>query len=77
MLAVFDRDNNGYITRNELRMAMLDLGERLNDKQLQDMMDAADVNGDGVIDYKGAHVTMTCFCAGTCMYMYLNVCRCM
>ena len=50
---MFDKDGNGFISPEELRSAMYDLGERLNDKQLRDMVKAADLNGDGLIDYKG------------------------
>jgi len=48
----FDRDGNGTISRAELRHIMTCMGERLSDQDINDMIEAADVNGDGEIDYK-------------------------
>ncbi|XP_052249544.1 neo-calmodulin-like isoform X2 [Dreissena polymorpha] len=48
----FDRDGNGYIDENEFRVAMKKLGETLTDKELDDMMRQADVDGDGKINYE-------------------------
>ena len=56
MVPVFDRDNSGFIDANELRKVMKELGETLTDRQLRDMMDAADLNGDGKIDYIGNNI---------------------
>ena len=51
--AVFDRDHSGFIDACELRHVMSELGEALTDRQLRDMMETADLNGDGKIDFKG------------------------
>ncbi|XP_060577301.1 neo-calmodulin-like isoform X2 [Ruditapes philippinarum] len=48
----FDKDGNGYIDAKELRVAMKKLGECLTDKELEDMMKQADVDGDGKINYE-------------------------
>ena len=50
--AVFDKDGNGFISREELRAALLNLGERLDDEELDAMMKAADRDGNGEIDYE-------------------------
>lgn len=50
---VFDKDGNGLITASEIRQAMSNLGMNLDDKQIQQMIKAADVDGDGQINYKG------------------------
>jgi calmodulin len=50
---IFDRDGNGLIDGKELKFAMQNLGEKLTDKELQDMMREADVDGDGKINYEG------------------------
>lgn len=50
---IFDRDGNGSIDAKELKYAMQNLGEKLTDKELQDMMREADVDGDGKINYEG------------------------
>jgi Ca2+-binding EF-hand superfamily protein len=46
---VFDRDNDGVISPNELRFVMDIVGERLSDDQLKAIMKEADIDGDGVI----------------------------
>ncbi|XP_052765718.1 neo-calmodulin-like isoform X2 [Mya arenaria] len=48
----FDKDGNGYIDEQELRIAMKKLGEALTDKELDDMMKEADVDEDGKINYE-------------------------
>uniref|UniRef100_A0A7R9VA58 Calmodulin n=1 Tax=Chlamydomonas euryale TaxID=1486919 RepID=A0A7R9VA58_9CHLO len=48
---VFDRDGNGYISAAELRYIMCNLGERLSDEELEDMIQEADVDGDGQINF--------------------------
>jgi Ca2+-binding EF-hand superfamily protein len=48
---VFDRNKDGYITAEELRQVMRSLGENLTDQELNEMMKAADANGDGIINF--------------------------
>lgn len=48
---VFDKDGNGYITADELAIVMANLGERLTAGELKAMMNEADTNQDGKIDY--------------------------
>uniref|UniRef100_A0A646QDU6 Calglandulin n=1 Tax=Hemiscolopendra marginata TaxID=943146 RepID=A0A646QDU6_9MYRI len=48
---VFDKDGNGYITRDELRQAMELIGESVTDRALDEMLREADVDRDGRIDY--------------------------
>lgn len=50
---VFDKDGNGLISASEIRQAMSNLGIELDDKQIQQMIKAADADGDGQINYKG------------------------
>ena len=47
---MFDSDGDGYITALELRHFMANLGEKLAEEDLDEMMKAADTNGDGVVD---------------------------
>ncbi|KAI8368535.1 calmodulin [Blakeslea trispora] len=49
---VFDKNNDGYITLDELRSVMKHLGQSANDLELDKMIEEADVDGDGRIDYK-------------------------
>ncbi|XP_073050047.1 probable calcium-binding protein CML15 [Primulina eburnea] len=47
----FDRDGNGYITAAELAGQMAKMGQPLTYRELSDMMQEADTNGDGVISF--------------------------
>ena len=42
---VFDKDKDGFITRQELRMIFAALPERLMPEQIEEMLDAADDDG--------------------------------
>lgn len=50
---VFDKDNNGVITATELKRVMMNLGEKLTDDEVEDMIKEADVDGDGMVNYNG------------------------
>jgi calmodulin len=49
---VFDKDGNGFISAAELRHVMTNLGEKLTDEEVDEMMREADIDGDGQINYK-------------------------
>ena len=48
---IFDRNGDGFITEDELKQALLNLGERLTGEELREMITAADKDGNGLIDY--------------------------
>eukprot|EP00450_Noctiluca_scintillans_P009582 CAMPEP_0194505896 /NCGR_PEP_ID=MMETSP0253-20130528/33089_1 /TAXON_ID=2966 /ORGANISM="Noctiluca scintillans" /LENGTH=157 /DNA_ID=CAMNT_0039348519 /DNA_START=60 /DNA_END=533 /DNA_ORIENTATION=- len=48
---VFDRNGDGFINPDELRTSMMNLGEKLLDAEVQDMIDEADLDRDGFINY--------------------------
>jgi len=50
---VFDRDGNGFISAAELRHVMTNLGEKLSDEEVDEMIREADIDGDGQINYEG------------------------
>ncbi|KAG6773369.1 hypothetical protein POTOM_020643 [Populus tomentosa] len=49
---VFDKDQDGYISPNELRHVMINLGEQLTDEELEEMIRQADLDGDGQVNYE-------------------------
>ena len=50
---VFDKEGKGSIPREEFRHIMTTLGERLTDEEVDEMLDDADADGDGEIQYEG------------------------
>lgn len=50
---VFDLDNNGYITRDEIKVAMEKIGETVTEDQITEMITMADMDMDGKINYEG------------------------
>ena len=50
---VFDKDGNGYISAAELRHVMTNLGEKLTDDEVDEMIREADIDGDGQVNYEG------------------------
>ncbi|KAJ8308440.1 hypothetical protein KUTeg_013314 [Tegillarca granosa] len=50
---MFDKNGDGVISAAELRQVMINMGERLSDKEVDDMIREADLDGDGEINYIG------------------------
>ncbi|XP_031271031.1 calmodulin-like protein 8 [Pistacia vera] len=49
---VFDKDQDGYISPNELTHVMMNLGEKLTDEEVEQMVREADLEGDGQVNYE-------------------------
>ncbi|WOL07979.1 calmodulin-like protein 11 [Canna indica] len=49
---VFDKDQNGFISASELRNVMINLGEKLTDEEVDQMIREADLDGDGQVNYE-------------------------
>jgi calmodulin len=56
---VFDKDGNGYISAAELRHVMTNLGEKLTDDEVDEMIREADLDGDGTVNYEEFVTMMT------------------
>ena len=50
---IFDRNNDGFIDAKEIRRIMYNLGEKLTDEEIEEMINEADEDGDGMLTYKG------------------------
>merc|ERR1719236_202234 len=46
---VFDKDGNGFISAAELRHVMTNLGEKLTEEEVEEMIKEADFDGDGQV----------------------------
>ena len=74
--SVFDKDGNGFISAAELRHVMTNLGEKLTDEEVDEMIREADIDGDGQINYEGQGRSVTSECtAPACAYPYSNFIR--
>ncbi|CAC5363517.1 calmodulin-beta-like isoform X2 [Mytilus californianus] len=49
---MFDRDGNGYIDADELRLCMMNLGEKLTLDEVEEMIKEVDVDYDGRMNYE-------------------------
>ena len=49
---VFDRDGNGLISAAELRHVMTNLGEKLTDEEVDEIIRAADADCDGHMNHE-------------------------
>ena len=56
---VFDKDGNGFISAAELRHVMTNLGEKLTDEEVDEMIREADIDGDGQVNYEGELLIVT------------------
>ncbi|CAA6671935.1 unnamed protein product [Spirodela intermedia] len=52
MFAAMDTDRSGTITHEELKMGLIRLGSKLPDSEVKRLLHAADLDGDGAIDYR-------------------------
>jgi len=49
---VFDKDGTGFISAAQLRHVMANLGEKLTDEEVDEMIREADIDGDGQVNYE-------------------------
>lgn len=53
LLQMFDKNKDGYISLEDLRMTMKLLGQSLTDEEAAAMLQVMDINRDGKISYTG------------------------
>ena len=71
---VFDKDGNGFISAAELRHVMTNLGEKLTDEEVDEMIREADIDGDGQVNYEGTFVFVPPTVHGMWLIVYTAVC---
>ncbi|CAF0804718.1 unnamed protein product [Brachionus calyciflorus] len=49
---IFDLDGTGRISKSELKSALVNLGENINDKNLNLIIETIDLDGDGFISFE-------------------------
>ncbi|KAL0210419.1 hypothetical protein RCL1_004855 [Eukaryota sp. TZLM3-RCL] len=49
---LFDHDGNGYIDLEDIKKVTLELGETISDEELKEILDEADLDGDGRLTLK-------------------------
>ena len=52
---IFDKNGDGKIDPKELRHVMTNLGEKLTDDEVDEMIQTADADGDGKVNYEGQY----------------------
>ena len=52
---MFDKNGDGKIDPKELRHVMTNLGEKLTDEEVDEMIRSADEDGDGKVNYEGKY----------------------
>lgn len=50
---VFDHTGEGYITISKLKQVIQDLGCQFTEEEIDEMMELADQDGDGRVEYEG------------------------
>lgn len=50
---VFDTNNSGYISKEDLKEIVEVIGEKVDDKEIEQAIQKADTNSDGKINYEG------------------------
>ncbi|XP_023335258.1 calmodulin [Eurytemora carolleeae] len=57
--AVFDKDRNGYVSAKEIKKVLTFLGVDISLEEVEEMVEEADVNNDGQVDFSEFRVMMT------------------
>ncbi|XP_045181462.1 calmodulin-like isoform X2 [Mercenaria mercenaria] len=49
---IFDKDGDGFITKDELKRVLTQIGDKMPEELADEFLKEADLNGDGKIDYQ-------------------------
>ena len=63
---IFDKDSSGFISTAEFKHVMTNLGEKLTDDEIEEMMREADVDNDDRINYLGEGQKSMKLCCAAC-----------
>ena len=58
---MFDKDGSGTLNVTELRRVMSNMGERLGEDEIEEMIKEANATQDGLIDYHGICICIEFF----------------
>jgi len=67
---VFDRDGTGMISAAELRHVMTNIGEKLSNQEVDEMIREIDVDRDGQVNYEGTFVIYTVWIRKTFHFIF-------
>eukprot|EP00201_Polytomella_parva_P023672 CAMPEP_0175047402 /NCGR_PEP_ID=MMETSP0052_2-20121109/5571_1 /TAXON_ID=51329 ORGANISM="Polytomella parva, Strain SAG 63-3" /NCGR_SAMPLE_ID=MMETSP0052_2 /ASSEMBLY_ACC=CAM_ASM_000194 /LENGTH=93 /DNA_ID=CAMNT_0016311265 /DNA_START=92 /DNA_END=370 /DNA_ORIENTATION=+ len=48
---LFDRDGNGFVSVAELKQVLCNMGDRMTDEDMEDLLREAEPDKDGMVDY--------------------------
>jgi len=51
-ISEFDKDQNGFFSAVELHHVITTLGKKVTNKEVNEIIKVADVDGDGLVNYK-------------------------
>lgn len=76
VFALFDDDNSGTISFKNLKRVAVELGENLTDEELQEMIDEADRDGDGVINEEEVTALKSIYLLNTISLIFMLLLHC-
>ena len=65
---MFDRDGTGAISAAELRHVMTNIGEKLSDQEVNEMLQEIDVDQNGLVNYEGNIYGVVCRLVKRCIW---------
>ena len=70
--AVFDKDGDGFITRDELMHVMTSKGERMSEEEARSLIELVDIDGDGEC---ACLFVCLCVCVSVCVESHEGMCK--